>query len=159
MSCSTLKSLASEASQWRSSATRTVRSSISISHLRFRLSFRDLEGIANDPRQRMRQNKKRLSLAPVLLEANRQIERAAEAESVPAHARGIRQGHVGEALEQHGQQDDTNGSPRQVRARAMMRAVAKGLVRIGLAQPVVVLAIFEGILGWPTPGSSSRCRP
>jgi hypothetical protein len=45
---------------------------------------------------------------------------------VPAHARGIRQGHVGEALEQHGQQDDANGSPRQVRARAMMRAVAKG---------------------------------
>ena len=29
-------------------------------------------------------------------------------------------------------------SPRQVRARAMMRAVAKGLVWIGLAQPVAV---------------------
>jgi hypothetical protein len=43
----------------------------------------------------------------------------------------------------HGQQDDANGSPRQVRARAMMRAVAKGLVRIGLAQPVVVLAIYK----------------
>jgi len=28
----------------------------------------------------------------------------------------------------------------------MMRAVAKGLVRIGLAQPVVVLTIFEGVL-------------
>ena len=28
-------------------------------------------------------------------------------------------------------------------ARAMMRAVAKGLVRIGLAQPVVVLAIYK----------------
>jgi hypothetical protein len=34
---------------------------------------------------------------------------------------------------------------RQVRARAMMRAVAKGLVMIGLAQPVVILAIFEGV--------------
>jgi hypothetical protein len=90
--------------------------------------------------------KKRLSPAPVLMQEKRQIERAAETESVPAHARGIRQGHVGEALEQHGEQDDANGSPRQVRARAMMRAVAKGLVRIGLAQPVVVLAIFEGVL-------------
>src|SRR5882724_13113470 len=94
----------------------------------------------------MRQNKKSLSLAAVLLQENRQIERAAETESVPAYARGIRQGHVGEALEQHGQQDGANGSARQVRARAMMRAVAKGLVRIGLAQPVVVLAIFEGVL-------------
>src|ERR1700730_3540661 len=92
-----------------------------------------LKGIADDLRHRMRQNKKRLSLAPVLLEENRQIERAAETESVPAHARGIRQGHVREALEQHGQQDGADGSPRQVRARAMMRAVAKGLVRIGLA--------------------------
>jgi hypothetical protein len=36
-----LKSLASEASQWRSSVARTVRSSISIFDLRFRLSFRD----------------------------------------------------------------------------------------------------------------------
>ena len=90
----------------------------------------------------MRQNK-RLSRAPVLLQENRQIERAAETESVPAHARGIRQGHVGEAFEQHGQQDGANGSPRQVRARAMMRAVAKNLVRIGLAQPVVVLAIYK----------------
>ena len=56
-------------------------------------------------------------------------------QTVPAHAGGIRQGHVGETLEQHGQQDDANGSPRQVRARAMMRAVAKGLVRIGLRSP------------------------
>src|ERR1700722_14366433 len=88
----------------------------------------------------------RLSLAPVLLQAKWQIERAAETESVPAHARGIKQGHVGEALEQHWQQDGANGSPRQVRARAMMRAVAKGLVRIGLAQSVVVLAIFERVL-------------
>src|ERR1700685_4654519 len=88
-------------------------------------------GIADDLRQPMRQNKTRLSLAPALLQENRQIERAAESESVPAHARGIRQGHVGEALEQHWQQDGANGSPRQVRARAMMRAVAKGLVRIG----------------------------
>src|SRR5665647_1398679 len=86
------------------------------------------------------------SVAPVLLQEKRQIERAAETESVPAHARGIKQGHVGEALEQHWQQDGANGPPRQVRARAMMRAVAKGLVRIGLAQPVVVLAIFEGVL-------------
>ncbi len=93
-------------------------------------------------RQRMRQNRKRLARAG-LLQEKRQIERAAETESVPAHARGIRQGHVGEALEQHGQQDDANGSPRQVRARAMMRAVAKNLVRIGLAQPVVVLAIYK----------------
>src|SRR5438270_3794881 len=96
--------------------------------------------------QRMGQNKKSLSLAPVLLQEKRQIERAAETESVPAHARGIRQGHVGEALEQHGEQNVANGSPGQVRARAMMRAVAKGLVRIGLAQPVVVLAIFENVL-------------
>src|SRR4051812_22781246 len=36
MSCSALKSLASEASQWRLSAARTVRSSISISRSRFR---------------------------------------------------------------------------------------------------------------------------
>src|ERR1700684_3921098 len=86
------------------------------------------------------------SVAPFLLQEKRQIERAAETESVPAHARGIKQGHVGEALEQHWQQDGANGSPRQLRARAMMRAVAKGLVRIGLAQPVVVLAIFEGVL-------------
>src|SRR5260370_14201293 len=87
-----------------------------------------------------------IPLAPVLLQEKRQIERAAETESVPAHARGIKQGHVGEALEQHGQQDGANGSPRQVRARAMMRAVAKGLVRIGLAPSVVVLAIFEDVL-------------
>ena len=101
-----------------------------------------LRGIADDLRQRTRQNRKRLPRAG-LLQEKRQIERAAETESVPAHARGIRQGHVGEALEQHGQQDDANGSPRQVRARAMMRAVAKNLVRIGLAQPVVVLAIYK----------------
>ena len=101
-----------------------------------------LRGIADDLRQRMRQNGKRLPRAG-LLQEKRQIERAAETESVPAHARGIRQGHVGEALERHGQQDDANGSPRQVRARAMMRAVAKNLVRIGLAQPVVVLAIYK----------------
>jgi hypothetical protein len=49
---------------------------------------------------------------------------------VPAHARGIRQGHVGEALEQHWQQDRASGSPRQLRACAMMWTVAKGLVRI-----------------------------
>src|SRR5947208_844396 len=67
-------------------------------------------------------------LAPVLLQENRQIERATKAEPVPAHARGIRQRHVGKALEQHRQQDGANGSPRQVRARAMMRAVAEGLV-------------------------------
>ena len=101
-----------------------------------------LRGIADDLRQRMKQNRKRLPRAG-LLQEKRQIERAAETESVPAHARGIRQGHVGEALEQHGQQDDANRSPRQVRARAMMRAVAKGPVRIGLAQPVVVLAIYK----------------
>ena len=83
------------------------------------------------------------SLAPLLSQENRQIERAAETESVPAHARGIRQGHVGKALEQHRQQDVADSSPRQVRARAMMRAVAKGLVRIGLAQPVAVLAIYK----------------
>ena len=41
-------------------------------------------------------------VVPTLLQLNRQIERAAETESVPAHARGIRQGHFGEALEQHG---------------------------------------------------------
>src|ERR1700733_5423142 len=41
MSCSTSKSFASEAAQRRSSAARTVCSSISISHLRFRLSFRN----------------------------------------------------------------------------------------------------------------------
>ncbi len=96
-----------------------------------------LRGIADDLRQRMRQNRKRLPRAG-LLQEKRQIERAAETESVPAHARGIGQGHVGEALEQHGQQDDANGSPRQVHARAMMRAVAKCPVRTGLAQPVVV---------------------
>jgi hypothetical protein len=115
----------------------TLRTSIEIVCLR---------GIADDLRPRMRQHKNSLSLAPVLLQQKRQIERAAETESVPAHARGIRQAHVGEALKQHGQQDDANGSPRQVRARTMMRAVAKGLVRIGLAQRVVVLAIFEGVL-------------
>src|ERR1700730_13797046 len=54
--------------------------------------------------------------AELLLQENRQIERAAETESVPAHARGIRQGHVGKALEQHGEQDGDNGSSRQVRA-------------------------------------------
>ena len=80
------------------------------------------------------------------MQENRQIERAAETESVPAHARGIRQGHVGEALEQHGYQDRANGSPRQVRARAVMRAVAKGLVRIGLTQPAIVFAIVEDVL-------------
>ena len=48
--------------------------------------------------------------AAVLLQEKRQIERAAETESVPAHARGIRQGHVGEALKQHWQQDGANGS-------------------------------------------------
>ena len=63
-----------------------------------------------------------------------------ELQTVPAHARGKRQGHVGEALEQ---QDDANASPRLLRARAMMRAVAKGLVRSGLAQPVVILAIYK----------------
>jgi len=94
----------------------------------------------------MRQNKQCLCLAPVLLQENRQIERAAKTESVPADARRIKQRHVGEALEQHWQQDGANGSPRQVRAGAMMRAVAEGLVRIGLAQPVVVLAIFEYVL-------------
>src|SRR4029077_15226939 len=105
-----------------------------------------LTGIADDLRQLMRQNKKRLSLAPALLQENRQIERAAETESVPAHALGIRQGHVGEALEQHGDQDGANSSSRQGRARAMMRPVAKGVVRIGHAQPVVVFAIFEDVL-------------
>ena len=68
----------------------------------------------------MRQNKQCLSLAPVLLQEKRQIEWTAETESVPAHARGIKQGHVGEALEKHWQQDGANGSPRQVRARAMI---------------------------------------
>jgi len=43
--------------------------------------------------------KKRLCPASDLLQENRQIERAAETESVPAHACGIKQGHVGEALE------------------------------------------------------------
>jgi hypothetical protein len=38
------------------------------------------------------------SVAPVLLQEKRQIQRAAETESVPAHPRGIKQGHVGEAL-------------------------------------------------------------
>jgi hypothetical protein len=40
----------------------------------------------------------------------------------------------------------TSGPPtvrRDRRARAMMRGVAKGLVKIGLAQPVVVLAIYK----------------
>jgi hypothetical protein len=69
-----------------------------------------LRGIADDLRQRMRKNK-RLSLTPVLLQLKRQIERAAETESVPAHARGIRQGHVGKALEQHRQQDVADSSP------------------------------------------------
>src|SRR6266576_1222017 len=87
--------------------------------------------------------KKSLSLAPVLLQEKRQVERAAEPESVPAHARGIRQGHVGKALEQHRHQDVADSSPRQVRARAMMRAIAKGLVRIGGAKRVVVLAVFD----------------
>ena len=50
---------------------------------------------------------------------------------------------LGKRSNQHGQLDDANGSPRQVCARAMMRGVAKGLVRIGLAQPVVVLAIYK----------------
>ena len=90
----------------------------------------------------MRQNRKRLPRAG-LLQEKRQIERAAETESVPAHARGIRQGHVGEAFEHHGEQNGANGASRQVRARAMMRAVAKNLVGIGLAQPVVVLAIYK----------------
>jgi hypothetical protein len=57
-----------------------------------------LRGIADDLRQRMRQNRKRLPRAG-LLQEKRQIERAAETESVPAHARGIGQCHVGEALE------------------------------------------------------------
>src|SRR5664279_5335918 len=94
---------------------------------------------------RMQQNKKRPS-TPLLLQEKRQIERAPETESVPAHIRGIRQGRVGEALEQHWQKDGANGSPRQVRAGAMVRAVAKGLVRIGFAQRVVVLAIVEDVL-------------
>src|SRR5579863_6969731 len=70
------------------------------------------KGNADDLERRMRQNKQCLSLAPVLLQEKRQIERAAETESVPAHARGIKQGHVGEALEQHWQQNGANGSPR-----------------------------------------------
>jgi hypothetical protein len=41
----------------------------------------------------------RFCLAPVLLQENREVERAPEAEPVPAHARGFSQGHVGEALE------------------------------------------------------------
>src|SRR3954469_12027624 len=86
------------------------------------------------------------SPSPVSLQEDRQIERATETESVPAHARGIRQSHIGKAFEQHGQKNGANSSPRQVRARAMMRAVAKGLMRIGLAQPVVVLAIFKDVL-------------
>ncbi len=94
----------------------------------------------------MRQNKKRASRAPAYCRRTGRFERAAETESVPAHARGIRQGHVGEAFEHHGEQDGANGSSRQVRAGAMMRAVTKGLVRIGLAQPVVVLTIFEDVL-------------
>src|SRR5258708_3934766 len=51
-----------------------------------------------------------------------------------------------EALEQHRQQDRTNCSPRDVSACAMMRAIAKGLMRIRLAQRVVGLAIFEDVL-------------
>ena len=47
-----------------------------------------LRGIADDLRQRMRQNRKRLPRAG-LLQEKRQIERAAETESVPAHARGM----------------------------------------------------------------------
>ena len=64
--------------------------------------------------------------AAVHLQEKRQIERAAGTESVPAHACGIRQGHVGEALKQHWQQDGATVRRGQVRAaRAMMRAVAK----------------------------------
>src|SRR6476469_2242717 len=104
--------------------------------------------------------KKRLSLAPVLLQENRQIERAAEIESVPAHARGIKQGHVGEALKQHWQQNGANGSPRKVRPRAMMRAVAKpdeDCVRAARCSSRHLRRPPR--LDWPTPGSSSRCRP
>ena len=68
-----------------------------------------LRRIADDLRQRIRQ-KKKSSLAPLLLQENRQIERATETETVPAHARRIRQGHLGEALEQHGQENLANGS-------------------------------------------------
>src|SRR6476620_7490410 len=93
----------------------------------------------------VRQNK-RFSLAPTLLQLKRQIEGAAEPESVPAHARGIREGHVGKALEQHRHQDVADSSPRQVRTRAMMRAVAKGLVRIGDAKRVVDLAVVDDVL-------------
>ena len=85
-------------------------------------------------------------LRSVLLQENRQVERAPEAETVPAHTGGIGQGHVGEALEQHGEQDGADGAPRQMRPRAMMRAVAKRLVGIGFAQRVEVLAIFENVL-------------
>jgi hypothetical protein len=41
--------------------------------------------------RRMRQIKQRRSLATFLLQEKRQIERAAETESVPAYARGIKQ--------------------------------------------------------------------
>ncbi len=58
-----------------------------------------LGGIADDLGQRMRQNKQWPPLAPVLLQENRQIERAAETESVPTHALRIRQAHVREAFE------------------------------------------------------------
>src|ERR1700743_3208072 len=84
--------------------------------------------------------------APILIQDYRQIEWAAETESVPAHARGIRQGHKRKALEQHWQQDFAHSSPGQVRAGAMMWTVAKGLVRIRVAQCVVVLSIFEDVL-------------
>src|SRR4051794_14370866 len=83
---------------------------------------------------------------PMLLQDNRQIERATKTESVPAHAREIRQGDVRETIEQHGQQDVANGSPRQVRAGAMMRSISKRLMRIELAQRIIVLAIFEDVL-------------
>src|SRR5580704_493376 len=86
------------------------------------------------------------TFAFLLLQTNRQIERAAEAESVPAHAGWIGQGHVREALEQHGQQNHADGSPRQMPACAMMRTVAERLMRIGFAQPVIVLAVLEDIL-------------
>lgn len=90
--------------------------------------------------------KENILVAPFRLQTNRQIERPAETKTVPAHACGIRQGHAGEALEKHGEQDDANGSPRQVGACAMMRAVAKGLVRIGVAKRIVILPIFEDVL-------------
>src|SRR3954452_23564341 len=76
--------------------------------------------------------RKMLPRAP-LLQTNRQIQRASETEAVPAHARGLGQAHVGKALEQHWKQDGANRAPRQMRARAMVRAVAKGLVRIRFA--------------------------